>query len=36
VLQAEEILAEYFVKVMEGGGQVPPPVLGGMTRLFAP
>src|SRR6185295_8730869 len=29
VLQAEEILAEYFVKLVEGRGQVPPWVLGG-------
>ena len=36
VLQAEEILAEYFVKLVAGRGQVPPQVLGGMRQLLGP
>lgn len=35
VLQAEEILAEYFVKFVEGDDAVPPRVQQGMRNLFA-
>jgi hypothetical protein len=34
LLQAEEILAEYFVKVVEGDGEVPATVRDGMNRLL--
>jgi hypothetical protein len=34
VLQAEEILAEYFVKFVEGRGEVPPRVQQGMRKLL--
>lgn len=34
VLQAEEILADYFVRVLEGRDKVPPPVAEGMRRLL--
>lgn len=34
VLQAEEILAEYFVKFVEGSGPIPPRVQEGMRKLL--
>jgi len=34
VLQAEEILAEYFVKVVEGREKVPPQVRDGISGLL--
>ena len=35
VLQAEEISAEYFERMVEGHGTVPPPVRDGMRRLLS-
>ena len=34
VLQTEEILADYFVKFVEGRGEVPPRVQQGMRKLL--